>query len=88
MGRQRAFFYQNDYGTIYRGWWGSIEKWRFYKEVSDDPSKEVIEKVENVVKEMLERNEIYEKTATFLKGGDKQLSKFFHLLKVHKILKI
>ena len=38
-----------------------------------------------IVDEMLQKNEITLKVAEFLKGGQCKVSKFYHLLKTHKI---
>ena len=66
---------------------GSVElrNDKFYQEVNEHSSEEIKRKNDIVVDEMLQKNEISLKVAEFLKGGQCEVSKFYHLLKAHKI---
>ena len=66
---------------------GELElgKEKFYEEVQDVSSVEIKADNDKLVDEMMLNNEIPEKVAQFLKGGQCEMSKFYHLLKTHKI---
>ena len=55
------------------------------KKVEDDTTKEIKRKCDMLVQEMLRMEEISKKVAEFLVNGKCELSKFYHLLKTHKI---
>ena len=62
-----------------------MEKEQTYQVLEDDPSEEI--RIQNaiLVDEMVRKNEISEKVAEFLKSGESKVSKYYHLLKTHKI---
>ena len=56
-----------------------------YEEVLEDTSKETKLKNDILIDSMVRKNEIPEKVGDFLKSGKSELSKFYHLVKTHKI---
>ena len=62
-----------------------MENENTYRVVDEDNSDEVRIKNAVLVDEMVKKNEISEKVAEFLKSGDSKVSKYYHLLKTHKI---
>jgi hypothetical protein len=62
-----------------------LENERFYQEIPNHSSTEIKRKNDIIVDEMLYKNEIPLKVAEFLKGGQCEVAKFYHLLKTHKI---
>ena len=62
-----------------------LENGDFYDEVQSDPSKEIKKDNDKIIQEMLNKGEISAKVAEFLENGGEKLSKFYHLLKTHKI---
>ena len=56
-----------------------------YEEVTQNPVVDVKTKVSSLVSEMKGKGEITDKIADYIMGGDTQVSKFYHLLKSHKI---
>ena len=57
----------------------------FYTEVDEDLSNEIRVNSAILVDEMGHKEEISNKVVEFLKSGDCKLSKYYHLLKTHKI---
>ena len=56
-----------------------------YTNVTDDPSTSLKIKSDRLVTKMQKKGEISENVANFLVQGDQQLSKFYHVIKTHKI---
>ena len=56
-----------------------------YTVMAEDPSVEMKSVNDKLVSNMLKKEEISENVANFLVNGDKKLSKFYHLIKTHKI---
>ena len=57
----------------------------FYQEVGNDPSTQIKDRNDIIVDAMITNEEISENVGSFLKDGKSDLSKFYHLLKTHKI---
>ena len=62
-----------------------LENDKFYQEMIEYSPEEIKRKNDFLVDEMLQKNEIPLKVAEFLKGGQCEIAKFYHLLKTHKI---
>ena len=62
-----------------------LEYDKFYQEVPEHSSKEIKRKNDIIVDDMVQKDEIPLKVAEFLKGGQCEVSKFYHILKTHKI---
>ena len=62
-----------------------LAKDSFYDKVEDDTSKEIKKQCDILVQDMLRKEEIPEKVAEFLMSGKSKLSKYYHLIKTHKI---
>ena len=62
-----------------------MENEQTYKVIDGDPSDNIRVQTAMLVDDMVRRNEISEKVAEFLKSGDCKVSKYYHLLKTHKI---
>ena len=62
-----------------------LEKEKFYEKVENVNSVEIKAENDKLVDEMMYNGEIPDKVAQFLKGGQYDLSRFYHLLKTHKI---
>ena len=58
---------------------------RFYQEVENDLSHQIKQRNDVIADAMVQNDEIPEKVGLFLKAGKSDLSKFYHLLKTHKI---
>ena len=56
-----------------------------YFEVTENPTDEVVSKVKQYVTLLFDDGEISEKIMLYLQNCDKKLSKFYHLVKTHKI---
>ena len=56
-----------------------------YEKVKDDPVDEIVNKVKSFVNKLFDDKQISEKIMLYLLNGDKKLSKFYHILKTHKI---
>ena len=57
----------------------------FYQEVENDLSHQIKQRNDVIADAMVQNDEIPEKVGLFLKAGKSDLSKFYHLLKTHKI---
>jgi hypothetical protein len=62
-----------------------LENGNFYQKINDDPTEQIKAKNDVIADGMLCKEEISEKVANFLKDGEPRLSKYYHLLKTHKI---
>ena len=62
-----------------------LEDEHTYKVIEEDPSDNI--RIQNaiLVDEIVRKDEISEKVAEFLKAGESKVSKYYHLLKTHKI---
>ena len=58
---------------------------RFYEEVQVDKSQELKNRNDIMADAMFQNEEISENVAQFLNGGESDLTKYYHLLKTHKI---
>ena len=56
----------------------------FYQEVGNDPCANIKQRNDIIADAMVNNEEIPEKVGSFLKDGNSDLSKFYHLLKTHK----
>ena len=56
-----------------------------YIEVEENKTAEVLKKVKRFVSQMFDDGAITEKIMLYLQNCDKKLSKFYHLVKTHKI---
>ena len=62
-----------------------LQKENFYEEIVNDPSIETKAKNDKIVDDMVFSDEIPLKVGEFLKDGKAELSRFYHLIKTHKI---
>ena len=56
-----------------------------YKKIDSDPSENIKLRNDEIVDFMVQRDEISMKVAEFLKDGKSDLSRYYHLMKTHKI---
>ena len=56
-----------------------------YEKINQDPVDSIVLQVRNFVNKLFHDGEISEKIMIYLLNGEKKLSKFYHLLKTHKI---
>ena len=56
-----------------------------YTNVDEDPSDSLKDKNDKLIMKMLKKGEISEKVADYFLKGDQKLSKFYHVIKTHKI---
>ena len=56
-----------------------------YEEIADDTSKQIKTKSDIIADSLIQKNEVPLKVGEFLKGGKFELSKFYHIVKTHKI---
>ena len=62
-----------------------LENVQFYQEIKGDQSKSVKSKCDKLVQNMRMKGEITENISEYLQSGQAKMSKFYHLLKTHKI---
>jgi hypothetical protein len=56
-----------------------------YEEIANDESKQIKTKSDIIADSLVQKNEVPLKVGEFLKGGKFELSKFYHIVKTHKI---
>ena len=56
-----------------------------YEKVDEDPTDDIAKQIKGFVNKLFSDGQISEKIMSYLLNGDKKLSKFYHLLKTHKI---
>ena len=62
-----------------------LENEKFYKLEDEDKSHEIMRKKDIIVDSMVQREEISDKVAQFLRAGKCEVAKYYHLVKTHKI---